>query len=76
MDRAWELARLLASGPPLVFACIKETVRMTENVTTQEAFNMLHNSQIPAVRTLYDSDDQLEGSRAFAEKRDPVWKGR
>ena len=24
MDRAWELARLLASGPPLVYAAIKE----------------------------------------------------
>ncbi|MFT5484792.1 MAG: crotonobetainyl-CoA hydratase [Halieaceae bacterium] len=76
MDRAWELARLLAGGPPLVYACIKETVRMTENVSTQEAFNMLHESKIPTMRALYDSDDQKEGARAFAEKRDPVWKGR
>ncbi len=76
LDRAWELAKLLASGPPLVFAAIKETIRMTENQTTQEAFEMLRASRIPAVRTLYDSDDQLEGARAFAEKREPIWKGR
>ncbi len=76
MTRAWEVARLLASGPPLVFACIKETIRMTENVTTQEAFNMLHESKIPTMRTLYDSEDHHEGFNAFAEKRDPVWKGR
>ncbi|MDH5246623.1 MAG: carnitinyl-CoA dehydratase, partial [Betaproteobacteria bacterium] len=25
---------------------------------------------------LYGSEDQLEGARAFAEKRKPVWRGR
>lgn len=76
MARAWELARLLESGPPLVYACIKETMRMTETTTTAEGFAMLHESKIPSMRILYDSEDQLEGATAFAEKRDPVWKGR
>ena len=76
LARAWDLARSLAKGPPLVFAAIKEVVREAENQRFQDALNRVTKRQFPAVDRLYDSDDLLEGSRAFAEKRDPVWKGR
>ncbi|KAG1649152.1 Carnitinyl-CoA dehydratase [Nymphon striatum] len=76
LDRAWELARLLASGPPLVYAAIKEIVRDAEDAKFQDAMNRITKRQLPSVDVLYSSEDQMEGARAFAEKRDPVWKGK
>jgi crotonobetainyl-CoA hydratase len=76
MERARELAELLASGPPLVFAAIKETVRETAHLSVQQAFDMVTKRKLRSIDVLYSSEDQLEGARAFAEKRRPVWKGR
>ncbi len=76
MDKAHALAAELADGPPLVQAAIKEVVREAENMKFQDALDMITGSKFPTVKTLYSSDDQLEGARAFAEKRDPVWKGK
>lgn len=76
MSEARKLADLLASGPPLVQAAIKEIVREAEDMKFQDAMNRITKKQFATVETLYRSEDQLEGARAFAEKRDPVWKGK
>ncbi|QPC42880.1 crotonobetainyl-CoA hydratase [Kaustia mangrovi] len=74
--RVWEVARLLESGPPLVFAAIKEVARAAEAMTFQEAMNWITKRQFRTVDELYESDDNKEGFRAFAEKRAPVWTGK
>ncbi len=76
MAKAREMADLLASGPPLVYAAIKEIVREAEDMKFNDALNRITKSQFATVETLYRSEDQLEGARAFAEKRDPVWRGK
>ncbi len=76
LAKAWDLARLLEQGPPLVYAAIKEVVREAENLRFQDAMSRIGKRQFLTVERLYSSEDQLEGARAFAEKREPVWKGK
>jgi crotonobetainyl-CoA hydratase len=74
MNKAREIARQLAEGPPLLFPAIKQLLRHTEMVPEHEAFE-LHDA-LDAVQRVIRSDDLKEGTRAFAEKRKPRWSGR
>lgn len=76
MAQAWKMAKTLASGPPLVYAAIKEIVRDAEDAKFQDAMNRITKRQLSTVDILYGSEDNKEGAKAFAEKREPVWKGK
>jgi len=76
MAAARNLADLLAGGPPLLYPAIKEVLRLTEEMEEQASFDLLNGGHVASVKRLYESEDFIEGARAFAEKRDPVWRGR
>ena len=76
LAEARRLADELAAGPPLVFAAIKEIAREAETLPFIDAMLRIRHGQFAAAERLYRSEDEKEGARAFAEKRDPVWRGR
>ncbi len=76
MKRARELAALLAGGPPLALAAIKEVVRETETLGVEACYALMRSGRLRAFEAMLASEDAREGPRAFAEKRDPVWQGK
>jgi enoyl-CoA hydratase len=68
VENAMELARTLAAKSPLVLAAIK--------ATTARTFHGDLGAEAEAFATLFGSEDQSEGMRAFIEKREPRFTGR
>ena len=44
-------------------------MREVENMRFQDALNRIAERQLATVDRLYSSEDQIEGTKAFAEKR-------
>jgi crotonobetainyl-CoA hydratase len=74
LAKARQIAQQLVEGPPLLFPAIKQLLRHSEMVGEHEAFE-LHDS-LSRVQAVLRSEDLKEGTRAFTEKRKPVWQGK
>ena len=76
MQSARALASQIASAAPLAVRAVLETMRVTAAMTDRDAFAALRDGSVPAYRAMLTSEDAIEGPRAFAEGREPEWKGR
>ncbi len=75
---ALDLAGRIAEGAPLALRALKAMVRATQHVSIEEALARAkrNKSGVPIFEQMSASEDSVEGPRAFAEKRAPIWKGK
>jgi len=59
---------------PMSVRATKQAVMRSLDVPVLEA--AMHNADYPAYVAMAQGEDAIEGPKAFAEKRKPVWKGR
>lgn len=72
MNRALALAKRIADLPPIAVMLCKEVVLTGQDCPLDAALNL----ERKAFDLLFDTEDQKEGMRAFAEKREPRFLGR
>jgi enoyl-CoA hydratase len=72
LEAALELAATIAANGPLALAATKTVLVRSGDWPDSEFFAR----QAEIIAPVMTSEDAREGSIAFAERRDPVWKGR
>jgi len=69
---ALEIAEVIGRNGPLAVEAIKRSVRATEGLPEEEALKV----ELEIGWPIFSTEDAKEGTRAFAEKRDPVYRRR
>ena len=76
LSSALDLARTIAKSAPLAITAARDILRHTETMEAEAGYQHMRSGAIPSYQAMLQSDDALEGPRAFAEGRAPEWKGR
>ena len=76
MTEARAMGERIAAAAPLAVRALKQVVRGLESMSVEQGFKAMRAGAFPAYTAMLASDDAVEGPRAFAEKRKPIWSGR
>jgi len=72
MPKTMEYAKKLAQGPALAYMTLKNLIDRNWSLSLEQYFDM----EAYSIPMLLNSEDFKEGTKAFLEKRKPVFKGR
>jgi enoyl-CoA hydratase len=72
MERAYDYAHRITANGPLAVRKTKESVLRGLATDMHEAYKI----ETSISREVFSSEDAVEGPKAFAQKRTPVWKNR
>jgi enoyl-CoA hydratase/carnithine racemase len=67
-------AETICKNSPMSIRASKQTIQKGLGVSLEQA--MVEQREYPAVKAMAESQDYIEGPKAFAEKRPPKWLGR